>query len=227
MKQRLSLLIGFLLAAATASAQPEVGSLFLTPHVGFNASTLLGDADVRVQYVWDDGMGAAVTSRTLPKLGFNGGLGLEYQLRKKWAISVGVDVNELGVRFKDFTLEDHTISNAYIRLCYINVPVLWKYYVNDWLALGVGLQPGYMLSKNAYADFSRGGGYTVSSSADDFQHFDLSLPLSASVFSAERMFYELRCNLGISNLIQGYWIPFPLSCYNESLTFAIGYRFQL
>ena len=172
-------------------------------------------------------MGAAVTSRARPKLGFSGGLGLEYQLRQKWALSVGIAANELGARFKGFTLEDQTLSNAYIRLCYINVPVLAKYYVNDWLALGVGLQPGYMLTKDAHADFTRGGGYTVSSSADDFRHFDLSLPLSISVCSAERMFYELRCNLGICNLIQGDWDPFTPTCLNESFTFSIGYHFQL
>lgn len=226
-KQRLSFLIGFLLVAAGVSAQPEVGSLFFTPHVGFNVSTLLGHANVRVQYVWDDGLGAASNSQTLPKLGICGGLDLEYQMKKKWALSVGIAANELGVRFKDFTFEDHTMSNAYINLFYINIPFLVKYYLNDWLVLGVGLQPGYMLSKKANADFSRGGGYTVSSSADDFHRFDLCVPISVSVCSAERMFYELRCNLGIYNLMQGDWIPFPPTCLNESITLAVGYRLQL
>ena len=226
-KQRLSFLIGFLLVAAGISAQPEVGSLFFTPHVGFNVSTLLGHANVRVQYVWDDGLGAASNSQTLPKLGISGGLDLEYQMKKKWALSVGIAANELGVRFKDFTFEDHTMSNAYIGLFYCNLPFLVKYYLNDWLVLGVGLQPGYMLSKKANADFSRGGGYTVSSSADDFHRFDLSVPISVSVCSAKRMFYELRCNLGIYNLMQGDWIPFPPTCLNESITLAVGYRLKL
>lgn len=226
-KQRLSFLIGFLLVAAGISAQPKAGSLFFTPHVGFNVSTLLGHANVRVQYVWDDGLGAASNSQTLPKLGICGGLDLEYQIKKKWALSVGIAANELGVRFKDFTFDDHTMSNAYINLFYINLPFLVKYYANDWLVLGVGLQPGYMLSKKANADFSRGGGYTVSSSADDFHRFDLCVPISVSVCSAERMFYELRCNLGFYNLMQGDWIPFPPTCLNESITLAVGYRLRL
>ena len=117
-KQRVSFFIGFLLVTAGINAQPEVGSLFFTPHVGFNVSTLLGHTNVRVQYVWDDGLGAASNSQTLPKLGISGGLGLEYQMKKKWALSVGIAANELGVRFRDFTFEDHTMSNAYIHLFY-------------------------------------------------------------------------------------------------------------
>ena len=227
MKQKVLVLTGFLLIAAATSAQPEAGTLSLTPHAGLNVSTFLGHADVRVNYLFDDGAGCAVTSKAIPKLGFSAGCELEYQLREKWAVSVGVAGNGLGSRFKGFSLEGHTLSDAYIGLSYINVPLMAKYYAGDRVALGVGLQPGILLCRHAGADFSRGGGYTVSSTADDFGHFDMSVPLSVSFSTPASVFYELRCNLGISNLIQGRWEPSAPTCFNESLCLSVGYRIKL
>ncbi|MBO4590659.1 MAG: PorT family protein [Bacteroidaceae bacterium] len=240
MKQRLSLLIGFLIALATANAQPEVGTFFFVPRAGINVSTLKGTIPSGVSaHNETDGTSQVIlyTNQYLPKIGFSFGGDLEYQLRHKWAISAGLMGNSQGARFSKESVRNPVIDSPYLKLDYIHIPLLMRYYINEWFALGIGLQPGHLIGRQIKTGISAEEGYTISSSDQKYSSFDLSVPFCATLYANECAFCEIRYNLGVFPL---QWNDYDLGEFNqtkdplysntirnECISLTIGYKIKL
>src|SRR5690554_3531699 len=89
-----------------------------------------------------------------------------------------------------------------IKLDYISVPIMAKYYVVDGLAIEAGPQIGFLMSAKADVEAS-GGGESESDSVDikdDFNTLDFGLGLGASYRLDMGVFFGARYNLGLSNI---------------------------
>jgi len=116
-----------------------------------------------------------------------------------------------------------------IKLDYINIPVLAKYYFNESLSLHAGPQIGFLISAEEEYEYSEsGGGQSVSESEtidakDFYSSIDLGLALGAEYELDMGVFFGARYTLGLSNIIDTEEDDF--SVQNNVIQVSVGYKF--
>ena len=117
--KKMMMIAAMMVATLSANAQLADGTFSLQPKVGLTLSEITGD-DTRI------------------KAGFTAGVEAQYQLKYWFGLAAGVQFAQQGSKVKN---QDPKIS-----LGYINVPIMAKFYPVKRLALGAGIQPGFMTS---------------------------------------------------------------------------------
>ena len=102
-----------------SSAQNEVSKLSIEPQIGFNVSNLTK---------------AGLNS----KIGFCGGVNLEYKITKPLSMSIGTI----------YSVEGAKDGQAKLSPTYINIPLRANLYVTDNLSLNAGVQLGMNVADN-------------------------------------------------------------------------------
>lgn len=141
-------------------------------------------------------------SKTL--VGFNGGFFGEFMIGDKFAIQPEVLYSGQGAEYNEGKL----------KLGYINVPVLAKYYILDSFSIEVGPQAGFLVSAKADGDDVK----------DSLKDFDVSVDFGATYDITKNFLVNARYNLGLTRL-QDDLFPGESSSKNSVFQFSVGYRF--
>ena len=191
MKKILMMVTVAIMTAMSMNAQ-SAGEWSFNGRLGGNMSTLTNYDDAK----W--------------KVGLSVGLGVDYLLTDKLAVSLEVDRNVMGNKSND---KNNTLD-------YFHVPLLAKYHVTPWLALEAGPQIGFLVSAK------RDG----VSYKDNCKKTEFSIPIGASVeFPVKKdtwldnVVLDLRYHLGLTKVND---FGTDSNC-NRAFVLTIGYKFGL
>ena len=120
---------------------------------------------------------------------------------------------------------DSGFSEKYtMKLDYINLPILAKYFITQGLNVNLGPQVGYVINKTGEYEVS-GGGFDESGSDDleGVNDFDFSLVGGLGYELDMGVFFNARYNLGLGNISEEGGDDFSIQ--NNVIQLSVGYMF--
>lgn len=179
---------------------------------GLNLSTLTGDIeDVK------------------SLAGFHAGGFVEIKLMDKFAIQPELMYSTQGAKSEYTFSESGFVVDAEekVKLGYINLPIMAKYFVAPGFTIEAGPQVGFLLSaKNEYDYSASGFGMTESESGendikDDTESIDFGFNVGAGYEFTENIFVQARYNFGLTNIAKDV----DGDIKNGVLQVSVGYKF--
>ena len=156
-------------------------------------------------------------------LNYQVGAFMEYRLNNKFAIAPEV-VFATNARPKmewvDGFYHDPAIdvTTTYQRN-YINIPVMFKYYVSPSLSIDLGPQFGFKVYDRYTDKWEERGREMKEKHSLGYRNFDFGLGLGATYNFTERFFVQVRYTLSLTTLYEGS------NARNGNAQLSIGYRF--
>lgn len=178
--------------ALTANAQNEEGQISIAPTAGINFANI-------------------TNSHMDSKVGLVAGVNAEYGIADNMGISAGLFYSQQGAKLGD----------AKVKYGYLNIPMLFNYYIIKGLAVKAGVQPGIQLSAKSKLD-----GDEVDVEADikdNCKGFDLSIPVGAS-YEYQNFVLDARYNIGVTKTFKGDNVD---GSKNSVFQITLGYKFKL
>ena len=164
------------------------------------------------------------------KVGFNAGGFVEIKFSEKFALQPEVLYSLQGAKIK----EEETYNGDYyyyndqkFNLSYINIPVMFKYYVIDKLNIEAGPQIGFLVS--AKSKFETIEGFDKYSGKEDvknsFKSVDFGLNFGAGYDFTENISAGVRYNLGMSNIAKTEEGQDDFKVHNNAFSLSVAYKF--
>lgn len=157
------------------------------------------------------------------RVGFQFGGFMEYSLSEKFSIQPELLYSSQGAKLKDSSFDSSYENKTNVN--YLNIPVMFKYYVVDKLSIEAGPQIGFLIGGKTKDDVTFVGGEKYSqsyNSKDDFKTLDFGLNFGAGYDFTEKISLGLRYNLGLAN-IADYGNNFK--GHNSVFSLSVGYEF--
>ena len=175
-----------------------------------NISSITGDADL-----YGD-----VSS----KIGFQVGGFAEIKISDKFAIQPELLYSAQGAKSKNSELGGTSIYKSTIKLAYLNIPLMAKYYVDEGFSLEAGPQLGFLLSaEDEEIEIFEGESTTTTTDIKDASNStDFAFNVGAGYDVAENINLGLRYSIGLSNIVKDSG---PISVSNSNFAFAVWYKF--
>jgi len=198
--KKMMMIAAMMVATLSANAQLADGTFSLQPKVGLTLSEITAN-DARI------------------KAGFTAGVEAQYQVNYWFGVAAGVSYAQQGTKVKSV--------DPKINLGYINVPIMAKFYPVKRLALGAGIQPGFMTSAKV-----KGDNVDVDIK-DACNTFDFSIPLSVAYEAPFGLVIEARYNAGLTNVAKDAFNStndtYDKITKNKNSVFmlTVGYKFSL
>jgi hypothetical protein len=145
-------------------------------------------------------------------IGFHVGFFGEFMVSDKFAIQPELLYSTQGVEL-EFLGE-----KGDLKLDYINIPVLGKYYVSDAFSLEAGPQIGFLIS----AETNSGG--VTEDVKDELKSTDVSLAFGANYDISKNFMIGARYNIGLTRL-QENLSPGEKDFKNSVFQISLGYKF--
>lgn len=200
--KKLMIMAAFMVAAVTANAQGEVGSLTIQPKIGMNLASVINGKEIG-------------GNKTKTLVGMVGGIEAEYVVANKFSVALGALYSKQGCAF------DVPYDYSHLSLDYLNIPIVANYYIIPGLAIKAGIQPSFLMgAKDKWKD----DGY--SDSEDVKKHlktFDLAIPLGAS-YEYKNVVFDVRYNLSVLRLNKNDW---DKNIRNSVIQFTLGYKLPI
>jgi opacity protein-like surface antigen len=117
--------------------------------------------------------------------------------------------------FGSFTVEEK------LKLDYLSLPIMAKYYVAEGFSLEAGPQIGFLLSANAEVEVD--GESEDADVKDEFKGIDFGLGFGAGYKLDSGLNFALRYNLGLSNIAEDTEGDFSIQ--NNVFQISVGYMF--
>ena len=200
--KKMMMIAAMMVATLTANAQFAAGTFSLQPKAGLTLSEITSN-DARI------------------KAGFTAGVEAQYQVNYWFGVAAGVSYAQQGTKIKDY--------DSKVKTSYVNVPIMAKFYPVKRLALGAGIQPGFMTSAKI-TEVQLLGGKGDMDIKDNCNTFDFSIPLSVAYESP----IGARYNAGLTNVAKdafkgGNYDTYDKVTKNKNSVFmlTIGYKFSL
>ena len=221
-----------MMAAITASAQYEPGTFSVQPRLGFTVSTITNINSVQLE--------PGVTLDTQPIGGLLIGADMDYQLSELVSLSAGLNWAMAGCGWEDYDKKENGLTyelhNPRIQTAYLNIPVTANFYVWKGLALRTGLQMGFLTVANLMETVNISGSQdgknvkmstdTDESVKDQFNKFDLSIPVGVSYEFNNHIVLDARYNIGVTKVNKDSE-PGEKDNHNGSFSITIGYKIKL
>ena len=174
-------------------AQHQPNSLTIQPRIALNISNIT------------DGGGSD------SRFGLGAGFELEYQLNKRFSVAGGLLYSMQGAKNR---IKDMDVT---LKMDYVNMPILCNIYLNKYVALKVGVQPGFNVNHKFEIEKE---GITAETDKEGVKTFDFSIPMGLS-FEYNNVVIDGRFNLGMTKMFE--------SGDNENTVFqfSIGYKFDI
>ena len=179
----------------TAKAQSEFS---IGPKVGFNI-TNISHAD---------------GSKNKPSIFFGGFA--QYKFNDKWAIQPELLYSRQGYRVK----EDG--DKAKLRMNYLNLPILAKYYIADGFSVEAGPQLGFLLNGKVKSDID---GVETKVKFKEGNGVDLSLAVGLGYEFNNGLLLSARYNFGLTNAIDKDFVD--TANKNHVFQVSVGWKFGL
>ena len=199
--KKMMMIAAMMVATLTANAQFAAGTFSLQPKAGLTLSEITSN-DARI------------------KAGFTAGVEAQYQVNYWFGVAAGVSYAQQGTKIKDY--------DSKVKTSYVNVPIMAKFYPVKRLALGAGIQPGFMTSAKITGDNAD------VNIKDNCNTFDFSIPLSVAYEAPFGLVIEARYNAGLTNVGKdlfknGNYDTYDKITKNKNSVFmlTIGYKFSL
>jgi hypothetical protein len=207
--KKLMIMAAFMVAAVTANAQGEVGTLTIQPKVGMNLASVVNAK----HNVLD------IKSKTL--VGLTAGIEAEYVVANNFSVALGALYSKQGCAFKIPDGLAVPVDYVHMSLDYLNIPIVANYYIIPGLAIKAGIQPSFLMGANLK---TKGGGNTASVKIkDDLKTFDLAIPLGAS-YEYKNVVFDVRYNLSVLRLNKDDWNK---NMRNSVIQFTLGYKLPI
>lgn len=246
MKNRIIMAAMLLGTVLTASAQRKVGSFTIQPKVGMTVSSMTNDPQMGVQVLTykenpamhftsigeDVKLESVSFAGIKEKIGLVTGAETEYQVSRRLGLSAGVLYSMQGARYNDFHGTDIAVTDAKVRLEYINIPIMANFYVVKGLALKAGLQPAFCVKNEVKGDVrvrvDEGWNlYAAQAAMPDFKTFDLSVPVGVS-YEYNNFVIGAMYNIGLTNVFSSAWDGGKKpSAHNSVWQLTLGYKIEL
>ena len=202
--KKIMMIAAMMVATISAKAQLADGTFSLQPKAGLVLSEIT-DNDSRI------------------KAGFTAGVEAQYQINYWFGVAAGVQYAQQGTKVKN--------SGPKYNLGYVNVPIMAKFYPVKRLALGAGIQPGFLTS--ASRKYENGGIKYDIDVKDGCNKFDFSMPISVAYESPIGLIIEARYNAGLTNVGKDAFgdnaDTYDKITKNKNSVFmlTVGYKFSL
>ena len=180
--KKILMIAALMVATLSASAQ----GMYLKPMVGGTLTTITGDGD-------DDAK---------MKVGLIAGAEFGYDFTENMGVTAGLLYTMQGAKSK--------LADENMNLDYLNIPILFNYYVIPGLALKAGIQPGFLMR-------AKMDGHDLK---DNFKKIDLAIPLGAS-YEFSDFVVDARYNLGAIFNISDHG---DAKAHNSVLQVTLGYK---
>lgn len=152
------------------TAQEE--SIRFGAKAGLNIANLVGDAD----------------ETNDAKIGFNFGAVVEIPVTEKFAVQPELLFSTQGVK------DDSEGTDVTLKLNYINIPLMAKYYVAEGFSLQAGPQIGILVTADVEAQD------VEVDVKDEISSIDFGLNFGAGYQLASGIFFDARYNLGLTSV---------------------------
>ena len=194
-------LIAAAIVCMGASAQVQFGG-----KVGFDMTNFWGP-DV------DHGM----------KPGYQVGLMMEYKFNPHFAIAPEVVFAAQGGKSKAFALDlfDITTTEIKYNANYINVPLMFKYYVAPSFSIDLGPQVGF----NVYSKIAAKGYDKSVYFKDGTKAIDFGVGLGATYNLTENAFVQARYTMGLTKALKDNAVLGENKAKNGNIQIAFGMKF--
>ena len=199
--KKMMMIAAMMVATLTANAQFAAGTFSLQPKAGLTLSEITSN-DARI------------------KAGFTAGVEAQYQVNYWFGVAAGVSYAQQGTKIKDY--------DSKVKTSYVNVPIMAKFYPVKRLALGAGIQPGFMTSAKITGDNAD------VNIKDNCNTFDFSIPFSVAYEAPFGLVIEARYNAGLTNVGKdifknGNYDTYDKITKNKNSVFmlTLGYKFSL
>lgn len=142
------------------------------------------------------------------RLSFHVGGVMELSIAQDFMFAPELLYSSQGYKFSESGSEggiDYDIEEVW-KLDYINLPLMFKYYVADGFSLEAGPQVGFLIAANAdYEENASGGGVSISESesydiSDFVSSIDYGLNLGLGYKLESGLFFQARYNVGLANI---------------------------
>ncbi len=174
-----------------------------------NAQDFKFGAKAGVNLAYLRGNGETTDMRTSIHLG----LVAEYKFNEQFAVQPELLYSGQGAKEKDYMGQDF---DATLKLDYLNLPVIFKYYVSEGFSLQAGPQLGILLSSKVKASK---GSLTAEEDVDGIKSIDFGFNLGLGFKVNKSLFFDARYNLGLSNIGE------EGDAKNGTFQISVGYMF--
>lgn len=213
--------------AASAQARFDEGTITIQPRLGVTASELTHTPKLPIAGVPGASIDADLTA------GFFIGADVEYYLTDRIGLSAGLNFAQAGTGWKNTDVVINGVKGSFtdmkIQTTYLNVPLMFNYYVLKGFALKAGVQMSFLTNAKAKAKFSTDmGAGTYNESYDEsvkkaFKKFDLAIPIGLSYEFKLPIVLDLRYDIGLLKTIKDS----DKSNCNRVCELTVGYKFAL
>ncbi|GGD29723.1 porin family protein [Flavobacterium orientale] len=152
-------------------------------------------------------------------VGFNFGLFAEFKLSQKLYIQPELLYSAQGAK-EDLTIEGIDFD-ATLKVNYINIPVMFKYYVANDFSLEAGPYVGFLTSAKVKVESSIGSG--TEDAKDFFKSTDFGLGIGFNYDVTQAIFLNARYSAGLAQI--GDTDTDDNDVKNSVLQFGLGFRF--
>lgn len=167
------------------------------------------------------------------KTGFHLGLVAEIMLTDQFAFQPEILYSAQGARAEETYREDgfEEFYEADLKLSYINIPLLAKYYIAEGLSLQLGPQIGFLVSANSdyTGTYSYEGVTETESESEDMKEYmnsvDFALAGGVGYKLDMGLFFNARYGLGLSNIHKNEDDDDDFSQNNNVFQLSVGYMF--
>ncbi len=179
---------------------------------GLNLSDLSGDAET-----------------TEPRLSFHIGATVELMISEKFSVQPELIYSSQGGRgeYFDYYMGNRIEVEETLKLDYIYIPILAKYYLTEQLSFEAGPQVGFLVSArfDAEANFNGETESVDQNVNDSFKSIDLGLGVGMGYAFDNKLNVAARYNFGLSNIIDDDDAEDSKS-QNSVFQISLGYRFD-
>lgn len=229
--------------ASTAMAQSPIGTFSITPKIGTNISNWSNN---ELYTNLDSELSSAQhTLKSKSKAGLVVGVDVQYQATDVIALSLGAEYSRQGYRYSDYESKTSSTteydvyegySDQHHNVDYLNVPLMIKGYIAQGLAIGAGVQAGFVLDNkykwetSTFKQFPDGNREYSTTTEKHEQEYtskslnavDFSIPLQVS-YEYMNVVVAATYNIGVTSALKD---PLPKS-RNNVIKFTVGYKFDL
>jgi hypothetical protein len=187
----------------TAIAMTSMNAQKIGAKVGLNIATLSGDIE-----------------NTKMKMGLHIGAVAEFEITEQFTFQPELVFSMQGTKYDDGSSIDGLggLDDPRLKLTYINVPLMAKYYVTESVNIQVGPQVGFLMSANSSGFF----GDDDVDVKDNMNSLDYGVNFGAGYVMDFGLFIDARYNLGLANIRDSDNITIK----NNVISVSVGYFFN-
>ena len=166
------------------------------------------------------------------RTGFHVGAVAEFSLSEKFSLQPELLYSTQGAKFEETAFEQGVTARgeATVKLDYILLPVMAKYYIAEGLSIEAGPQLGVLVSAETELELSGSAdGQTVSITeendiSDEISSIDLGVNFGLGYKLDNGLNFAARYNLGLSN-VNDFEGSDDFKNQNSVIQFSVGYSF--